>query len=96
MGSPPVYSAPVKEDSFTPERKIVTGDYDTQIVGEFGSQHVSDKGSIQLRLGDTVNRIDFTLMNRTSHNNLVESQDGLQTFPFSIGDLNFTYDAIRD
>ena len=89
----PVYSNP--GDAFTRSGNVLTGDYDNQIVGVYGGQHVSDHGTIQVRLGDTVDRLDFTLINRAGHNNLAAFQNGLQTFSFAIGNLSFTYEPAK-
>ena len=79
-------------DAFTRSGNVLTGDYDNQIVGVFGGQHVSDQGSIRIRLADSVDRVDLILVNRAGHANLSEFQNGLQTFSYSVSDLTFTYD----
>ena len=79
-------------DAFDRSVNVLTGDYETQIVGVFGGQHVSDQGSLNIQLTQEVDRVDLILVNRAGHADPAQFQNGLQTFSYSIGDLSFRYE----
>lgn len=87
----PTYSQ--EGNAFTRSGDTFTGDFDNQIVGLFGGQHVSDAGCSRLSFGGPVDEVRLVIVNRAEHPTAGQFQGGQQTWSFSMGDLSFDYDG---
>lgn len=90
------------ERAFTIEGETLVGDFDHLITTVDPGQHVSDLGSLGVSFLGAVDSVELTMVNVATNPSAPEFSPGfapgdgsvLQTWAFSVGDVNFTTGAV--